>query len=362
MPIQSVSQALGNETDNASLAFKNRVINGACLIDQRKSGATSNTAIGDVNSTTPVDMFKISTNNGYFVHGQNSTGIQPPPGFNKYIGISNPVAASNNTYSYILHYIEGTNVADMDFGLSTAKTSTLSFWVNSSVTGTFGVTFRNNGADNHRALFKTYTISQANTWEFKTIAFKGDTQGTWVKDSSSAGMEILWDLGTTDNNTYGGGVAVSDSTWVTRATNTFGVANTTKLSQTAGAKWNITGVQFESGLQITGFEHRSVNTELLMCQRYFEVLRYGAGGAPYTALSAPLTGSGSPWHQWYYKTTKRVVPTVRLYSGSWSTSPGGSTVNIIQSSREQCLIGGSGVYFFAEGTSGNISLQAESEL
>jgi hypothetical protein len=235
--------------------MKNRIINGDMRIDQRNAGA----AVNNANSYT-LDRW-------YFMQGQASATVAfnlqqsstAPANFSNSLGITVGTAANPgaSNYSCLYQRIEGYNTADFNWGSASATPITLSFWVYSSVTGTFGVAIQNSA--NTRSYVGTYTINSANTWEYETITIPGDTAGTWLK-TNGAGMLIHWDMG------VGTGQSTTAGTW--QAGNYLGLTGGTKLSVTSAATFYITGVQVEKGTTATAFDYRSYGTELHLCQRY----------------------------------------------------------------------------------------------
>jgi hypothetical protein len=168
-------------------------------------------------------------------------------------------------YNLVVQRIEGTSVYDLNYGTSAAKTTTLSFYVKSSLTGTFGGSFRNNGGD--RSYPFTYTISSANTWERKTITIAGDTTGTWVTDTGM-GLQVNFGLGV--GTTYTG----TAGAWV--GAGNFSADSSVNVISTLNATWQVTGVQLEVGDTATEFERRPYGMELQLCSRYFW-RQYNAG-------------------------------------------------------------------------------------
>jgi hypothetical protein len=165
--------------------------------------------------------------------------------------------------------IEGYTLADLSYGTSVAKTATLSFWVKSSATGTFGGTLINSASD--RVYPYTYTITSANTWEKKIVVIPGDTTGTWLNTNGN-GLEIKWSFGA--GSTY---TASATGAW--QAGFAIHATGATALINTLNATWQITGVQFEAGSQATEFERRPYGTELALCQRYYTVIANTAGAS-----------------------------------------------------------------------------------
>jgi hypothetical protein len=245
-------------TAPSGFGFKNRIINGACMIDQRNAGAS--VTVNSGSQAFPVDRF--------FGTGQSSDGVYTlqqssvaPTGFvNSIIAtVTTADASIGATQNYLLRQrIEGFNIADFMWGTASAQTVTLSFWVRSSLTGTFGGTLHNGNGD--RFYPYSYTINSANTWEYKTITIVGDTTGTWEK-TNGIGLNLIWSLGT------GSTLLGTTSAWT--ATTFTGFTGQTNLIATSGATWQVTGVQLEKGSTATSFDYRPYGTELALCQRYY---------------------------------------------------------------------------------------------
>ena len=274
--------------------FKNRIINGAMVNDQRNAGA-SGTA-----STYTVDRW------GYFgsqaskgTWQQSAGAVTPPSGFINYLGFTSSSAYSVLTTDqfYLYQRIEGLNTADLSFGSASAAYVTLSFWVRSSLTGTFGG-FLTNSASNRTYPF-SYTISVANTWEQKTVSVAGDTTGTWLT-TSGIGIGVGFNLGT------GATYSATANAWTASA---FVTAPTgaTSVVGTNGATFYITGVQLEKGSTATSFDYRPIGTELALCQRYCETI-VSAGNNAWlwaAALGSTTNGRGGA----AFRVTKRAIPT-----------------------------------------------------
>jgi len=252
------SGVLTNCTGVQYNGYKNRIINGAMVIDQRYAGAATANTINGYN----IDRFQIvQTVTGKLIAQQNAGSVTPPAGFVKYQGITSQSAYSvlAGDYYLIQHPIEGLNVTDLAWGTASAATVTLSFWVRSSLTGTFGGSLRNNASS--RCYPFSYTISSANTWEQKSITIAGDTTGTWLTDTG-LGIWVLLGLGV--GSTNGSGTA---GAWV--GSQVFVPSGSTSVVGTNGATFYITGVQLEKGSTATNFDYRPYGTEFALCQRYF---------------------------------------------------------------------------------------------
>jgi hypothetical protein len=242
--------------NNVGLSFKNRIINGDMTISQR-NGTTAVTC-AQQQSTFGVDRFSVYRDNASatITIGQSTNA---PAGFTNSSIFSvttgsSPTAANECQFR---HVIEGFNVADFGFGTANAQTVTLSFWVRSSLTGTFAVAFQNSGSG--LSYVTTYTISAANTWEQKSVSFTGPSTGTWVTNNGT-GLVCIWDLG------GGSNFNATTNTWT--AGNVYTTAGTTKVIGTTGATWQVTGVQLEKGTVATSFDYLPYTTELALCQRY----------------------------------------------------------------------------------------------
>jgi hypothetical protein len=242
-----------------SPGFRNRIINGAMVIDQRNAGAS-----GTGNSNYTVDRWQYYGSQASKVTWQQNAGsVTPPAGFTNYLGVTSSSAYSILTGDYfgIQQGIEGYNVADLNWGTANAKTITLSFWVRSSLTGTFGGALNNSGSS--RSYPFTYTISAANTWEQKSVTIAGDTSGTWLT-TNGAGLTVNFGLGM--------GTTFSGTAGVWASANYVSATGATSVVGTNGATFYITGVQLEVGSTATSFDYRPYTTELQLCQRYYAKL------------------------------------------------------------------------------------------
>ena len=245
--------------------LKNRIINGDMVIDQRNAGASVTPANGAVTYT--LDRWAFFVNQASKLTAQRNAGsVTPPAGFTNYLGVTSSSAYSVGASDRFIaqQYIEGFNVADLGWGTANAQTVTLSFWVRSSLTGTFGGSLKNN--DGTRSYPFSYTISAANTWEKETITITGDTTGTWLTNNS-AGIILNFGLGT--GSTFSG----TAGAWV--SSNLDSVTGATSVVGTNGATFYITGVQLERNTTATPFEWIPYGMELALCQRYALMIRNG---------------------------------------------------------------------------------------
>jgi hypothetical protein len=263
-----------------SLGFRNRIINGAMVIAQRGTAAVTSSS----GAQFPVDRFFIIKDTATTAVMTAQQDSSAPAGFINSVKITTTTAQAvlaATDYHRFAQQIEGFNAADLGWGTANAQSVTLSFWVRSSLTGTFGGSL-GNSAWNRTYPF-TYTISAANTWEQKTVTIPGDTSGTWL---SNNGIGLRVDFGLGVGTTYSGTASAWAGALYISAT------GATNVSGTLNATWYITGVQLEAGSVATPFERRDYGRELMMCQRYAWSLRGDAQFICNAFMRSTTTGIG----------------------------------------------------------------------
>ena len=270
-------------------AFSNRnmVSNGAMMVAQRTTGNVT------AHLGFPVDRFRVikDTSAGSFTairNGDAPVGIRDSLLYT--VGTAFTPSASEN--AFIKTALEGFDTAHLEFGSSDAKTVTLSFYVKSSLTGNFGAAIVNGASD--RSFPFTYTISSANTWTRITKTITGDTTGTWAVGGVVA-FQLVWAL------SVGSNFQGTANTWQGSAE--YSVSGAVSLTSTAGATFQLTGVQFELGTVATDFEHKLFSVELAACQRYCQIVR-GHTRNDYRSNNAARTGNNMN-----YFTEMRAAPT-----------------------------------------------------
>jgi len=247
-----------NQYSGGAFSFKNRIINGDMRIDQRNAGASVTLTAGGIYT---VDRWQGVEDTDGAMTAQQDTST--PAGFINSVKCTTTTADGTLTTTQNVQFrqaIEGLNVADLAWGTANAKTVTLSFWVRSSLTGTFGGSLRNSAVN--RSYPFTYSISVADTWEQKSVTIAGDTSGTWLT-TNGIGVTLTFSLGAGPDRVGTAGA------WA--GANYTGATGETSVIGTLNATWYITGVQLEVGSVATPFERRPYGTELMLCQRYYWV-------------------------------------------------------------------------------------------
>jgi hypothetical protein len=298
-----------------TFGFKNRIINGAMVIDQRNAGA----------SVTPTDgQYDVDRWCGRLTQASKFTLQQTtnaPVGFNYSLKATSSSAYSvgSGDFFAIEQWIEGFNCADLGWGTANPKTVTLSFQVYSSLTGTFGGSLRTY-AGGYSYPF-SYSIPVANTWTTVSVTVTGATAGTWNTTNSGC-IGVAFSLGA--------GSSFSGTAGAWAANTYFQPTGATSVVGTNGATFYITGVQLEKGSIATPFDYRDYGRELIMCQRYFCAI---GGTASDNAIGAGFGAGTSIYANGFYPVQMRSAPTLS-YLGSLSntfvttTSIGGTVTGI----------------------------------
>jgi hypothetical protein len=352
-------------SNNVGLSFKNRIINGDMGISQR-NGTSSVTPANGANTYTVDRWAGFANQTSKFTVQQNAGAVTPPVGFRNYLG-----ATSSSAYSIvstdiflIRQAIEGFNTSDLMWGTANASTVTLSFWVRSSLTGTFGGSI-NNDSGNRFYPF-TYTISSANTWEQKSVTIAGDTTGTWGT-TNGVGIWLNLSIGT------GSAYLQTAGSWT--ASIAYGATGQTNLVATNGATFYITGVQIEKGSVATSFDYLPYTTELQLCQRYFWRISAVTSGNYCAVGSGVQKGTNEGQCYMKYPTTMRASPTLSMAvaGGMYANTDTQQNVNSISgyfagldSARVNLSVSGStigqGLMWWIGDTSGASYVEASAEL
>ena len=259
-------ERLNTDTTNKIGVDKNLIINGEFIVDQRMGGAaTAITPTGGVDYTC--DRWHSSNNSGEAarITLQTVSGDTPNSNYRQSIKLDCTTAMgspSGNNWMGFCQFIESQNISFLGHGTSTAKPITLQFWIKSTKTGTATVQLLRHDAS--REYLAEYTINASNTWEKKTITIPGDTSGTEAAFDNGRGFKLCFVLfaGSSRHGTV--------NTWRAQNGGYFGAsANQVNLLDSTSNNIFFTGIQLEEGTEATGFQHRSIITELELCKRYY---------------------------------------------------------------------------------------------
>ena len=299
---------LGNVYDDGALSHRSLIINGAMRVHQR-GGTTSITS----SSVYTLDRFKAALGGSYTVGADITQDSNAPDGFSKSLKVditsTSTPATSNN---FLVEYrTESQDMLHLDYGSSTAKYLTISFWVKSNKTGTYGFAILHHGKT--RNWLSSYTIDAADTWEYKTILIDPDTS-TAFDDDANVAFRMGWHLSTGPDD------LVAAHTWAASG-NYESATGQVNLCDSTSNYWQLTGVQLEVGDTATPFEHRSYGDELARCQRYYwnsyedvaDVGGSGADGALF-AVCGPITNDRY-FTEIQFPTQMRAQPTLTYYGG-----------------------------------------------
>ena len=329
-------------TDNTM--GRNRIINGAMEISQR---GTSFAGLTNGSNGYTLDRWfwnESGTSTAVQTVAQ-STSVPSNGGFTQSLQVTTTTAhsplAADNTYR-VGQSIEGFNVADLMYGTANAKTITLSFWVRSSLTGTFGGVLFNGAFD--RFYVYSYTINATDTWEYKTVTIAGDTTGTWATNNTT-GLAVEFSMGAGSNY-----LTTSGSWGSTRVHAPTGQVN---VAGTNGATFYITGVQLEAGSVATSFERRQYGQELALCQRYYQNVVLPNGAYFYAISSAQYRRYTVSFLQ-----EMRSAPTCTA-TGVTGNSSGPTVGNVSTSSTTVAADGASGTTLVSWTSAGNVTASAE---
>jgi hypothetical protein len=312
MSNQSELAQLASVFAGSALSNRNRIINGDMRIDQRNGGTS--VTVNSSGNFYAVDRFFSTGQNTDGVFTAQQSSVAPAGFYNSLLAtVTTADTSVGATQQYLVgQAIEGLNIADLGWGTSNAQTVTLSFWVRSSLTGSFGGSVMNSAFNRSNPF--SYTISSADTWEYKTVTIAGDTSGTWLA-TNGVGIRLYFSLGA--GSTYVGTAGSWASSFLV------GVTGQTNLIATNGATFYLTGVQLEIGDTSTPFEHELYSVTLQKCQRYFCKIENNTGSLKYFGILQPFTSSNVFGVLKDFPAEMRATPTV-AQSGTFGCYIAGS--------------------------------------
>jgi hypothetical protein len=271
---------MGEVLTNSQLGGRrNLIINGAMQVAQRgdATGKTSGAYYASDRFQTSLvsigtwSIENVSDSPAAFSNSHKLTCTTPTGTF------------SAGDFAYCRQKIEAQNLQQLDYGQSSAKTFTISFYVKSNKTGNASLEISQPDSSPTRAVALQYTINTANTWEYKEITVVGDTSGV-INNDNGTGLQLFWWL--RSGSTYTGGS--HQTAWYERSNSDRNASNL-DVGSSADDYWQITGVQLEVGSQATPFEHRSYGEELALCQRYY----WRSTGDNFHAIGSGLSQSST---------------------------------------------------------------------
>ena len=279
---------IGSQT---ALSNRNLIINGAMQVAQRGTQTNQTTAY------TACDRFQFAVVGAAVITSSQDTTVPSGQGFSNSLKLDVTTADSSlaaSDFAFLRHKIEAQNLQHLNYGTSSAKSLTLSFWVRSSKTGTHIAELRHDDATYFNS--QAYTISSADVWQKVTLTYDGYVT-TAINNDNGAGINVNWWLAA--GSDYSGGT-LSSNTWQNTSANR-AVGQVNVMDSTSNTFY-ITGVQLEVGEQDTPFEHRSFGDELARCQRYcYAQARYGDGsvgvdanGSTYMHCATYNSTAGTP--------------------------------------------------------------------
>jgi len=287
------------------------IINGNMAVAQRGTSATSS-------GHSTVDRFRVdSPNRDQLVYTQSqSTTVPSGQGFSNSFKIEVTTAETtvdSDEYLSFTQKIEAQNLQHLNYGDSSAKSLTLSFWVRSSLTGKYSINIYSQ--DGNRVNTPSFSISTADTWEYKTITLDGDTAGT-INNDNGAGLNFNFVLAAGSN--FSSSIT---SGWQAYTNAKYAHSDQVNFAVQTGTFY-ITGLKLEVGSSATPFLHESYGENLRKCRRYFET-NYPEGKYPGDVVGNTIgagltyrTGSATQEYDTHpFKVRKRANPSVVAYNG-----------------------------------------------
>ena len=294
--------------------FKNLIINGDMSVSQR---TTSEASVNSIRYSACDRWYTNPQNIGTYTISQD-TDVPSGQGFAKSYKVACTTADASPAAGDIFQIqqrIEGQMLQQIKKGTANAESLTLSFWVKSNLTTTFGVTLQDN--DNSRIIGSTFTINTTNTWEKKTITFAGDTTGALDNDNANS-LQLQFCLGT--GSTYSG---TDNTSWGAYANGKLGYGVTGNIASSTSNNFWITGVQLEADTSASDFEFLPYDVNLMRCQRYYYERvaedAYGPG------VQGMQIGASDTMIQGYHPIKMRAAPSMSV-SGTWVMEVGTTSV------------------------------------
>ncbi len=322
---RELADLISNVNNGSSLANKNFIINGAAQVQQRNDLSIS---AGSTNEGFAPDRFHVLLSNMDQLAGTFTTVADAPDNTGltrsiKWTTTTPETSIDSNELYSIRHNIEAQNLQSLEYGTSDAKYTTLSFWVKSSVTGTFGITLY--AADANQTVTNTYTIASANTWQYVTWTIPPNTSGT-INNDNGEGLRFIWQLAS--GSTYDGGSS-NQNNWISHVNGSWAYGHAQDgVVTTDNATFQLTGLQYEIGEQATEFEHEPYCTTLTKCQRYYQYQDiYFDKGSAYSGADALAYYYNTPFTEFMRQAPTLSASAIGVNTGNATTRHGSTVVD-----------------------------------
>ena len=332
--------------DVKGVNFRNIIINGDMSIAQRTTSQASVTSTGYYT----IDKWNWQADYGTVTLSQ-STDVPTGQGFAKSFkaDVTTAGTVSSGGTVVLRQKIEGQNLQYLKKGTSSAQSTTVSFWIKSTKTGTYICELFD--VDNTRQISKAYTVSASDTWEKKELTFAGDTSGALGNDNGNS-LQINWYLSAGSDYTSG----TLSTTW-TASTNANRAVGQVDAQDNTSNNIYLTGVQFEVGQVASDFEFLPVDINLRRCQRYFYTT-YDAGTAVGTAPSngdVPQLFMNATCNYGglllFHPVPMRDAPTIVIYNPQTGATGSGTTDGNVTKNMASSKINEKSVHVNANGVS-----------
>ena len=341
---------LGAVYDSGALSNRNIIINGAMKVAQR---GTSTTTSGDY----LIDRFAADNAGGTVTYEQVSLSSSDTPyssGFRNAAKLTNTSAgsAAATDYRRLMYRVEGQDMAGSGWNYTSSSSSiTLSFWVKSSLAGTYSVSFHALDGTAQAYSFD-YTVV-ADTWKKITHTLPGNSNLTFDNDTGQSFRISIWPYIGTNFTTS----SHTDEAWAAYDSSSQAGDFAQNWASTASATFFVTGVQFEVGTEATPFEHRSFGDEIARCQRYFyqpvnntvsgqrhgfyDAAAYSSSSTIYGVIRFPVTMRSAPSY------TVNNIGEFRIRSGGDTVATGSNIHGSISANSAMPTFTASGTTFTA---------------
>jgi hypothetical protein len=315
-----VPVCIDNQNQNkrcTNIVGQNLLLNGGFDLDQKNEGASATIdATGVVvtesadgwNSQGPTAASNLSI--------QRVATVQSGAPFSLKLTVGTGSATVNATdVLSVYQALTGADIAQLEWGTSTAFPVVVSGSINCSVAGAYGLSINSGASDLYYATMISVPTANTDT-TFTTGQIPGPTTGTWYTSPGDSDLyiSINYEVGSTFQGTTGA--------WT--ATKTFSDSSQTQLSTTTGGHCSLTKMKMEQSTVATQYLAEEPNKLLQRAQRrYFKTFPPGVAPAQSAGVAGALctknpiaNGDPSLFWQWPTPMIGIVAPTVTTYNPS----------------------------------------------